>query len=712
MLCRYICRTLLLCYALCIVASGIKADGISVTTNKASEYPLVDGVLEEIWETADSVTILYQLTPYEGMEVSEPTTAYVLQDSWAIYFAFRCKTNGRQPDLRKEYRDSQEGDYVKVFLDTFRDGRNAYYFSVNASNVQADGILSANAREDNLSWDGEFYSNTDVNSSGYTVEIAIPWSSIKCSDDDATWGFNLMRHIPSRSEDAYAIPVLQNEGLNIGKFGQLTAIAPSFPRASLELYPSAFVRLERSYGESCEKVQPSGDITLKPNSWVDIQATINPDFSQIESDPFALNLSKYSLYFSEKRPFFVDGAAFFQPSGGVTAGLLQLFYSRQIGAKLIDGSEVPLHTGVRMTAKKGKWEIGSLSALTGDRSYASSWGEFTEPEAFFAAERIQYQLDRSTVLGCLYVGKFNSNSDNQAISFDGTYSTPTFQMSGQLAGSQYGTVSDKAMKWVGEYTSRGIYLAGQATVIGDEFDVSAIGYVPWVGYRQYSLSAGPVLFPESGPLNFAILKVTGNFSREYGEDDYSRTAALSISGSFRNGWGAGVDYTSGRLIEFSDTYNPRTVGFFVQSDVTRRVWHILSFYSTYSYNYRTGYFARSEYISNYFSSRLSDRMSLFISGSTWVEHDPDGRTEEITYRVRPGVNLALMNGMNLSIYDETPFTKSKGSLSTRVGLSFSYNFLPKSWFHIGFNEWQVKENGAFESRQRVFAVKLRHMISL
>lgn len=712
MLWRNISKVLFWCTVLCIVSSMVNAQSISIVVNRTSEYPLVDGVLEKIWESADSIVFFYQLTPDEGMNVSEPTTAYVLQDSWAVYFAFRCSTVNRQADCREGYRDSQEGDYVKVYIDTFRDGRNAYYFAVNAAGVQADGILSANGREDNISWDGEFYSNTVVTSSGYTVEIAIPWSSIRCADNETDWGFNLMRHIPNRGENSYAVPVKLNEGLNIGKFGLLTAIEPVFPRASLELYPSSFARFERSYGESSSDVQLSGDITFKPNSWIDIQSTINPDFSQIEADRFALNLSKYSLFFPEKRPFFIEGAEFFQPSGGVSASLLQLFYSKQIGAKLSDGSEVPLRTGVKMTAQKNGWEISSLSAYTGDRNYVSYSGNLTVPQAFFNTERIQYQLGRSTVVGCQYVGKFNSSVDNQVISLDGTYSTPTLQMSGQLAGSQYGSVSDKAMKLVGEYSSRVLYLAGRATVIGDQFDVSEIGYVPWVGYRQYSLSAGPVLFPKYGPLNFCMLKVTGDFSREYGEDNYSHTATLSLSGSFRNGWGAGLDYSLGRLIEFADAYNPRAVGLFVQSDVTRRVWMIMTFYSTYSYNYRRDYFARNEYITNYFSARISDRTSFFVSGTTWIEHDPDGRTKEVTSRIRPGLNIAIMNNMNFSIYNETPFSKSKGVLSARVGLSFSFNFLPKSWLLIGFNELQVKENGAFEPRQRVFAAKLRHMISL
>ncbi|MFZ5980886.1 MAG: DUF5916 domain-containing protein, partial [Candidatus Zixiibacteriota bacterium] len=434
--------------------------------------PVIDGVIEEVWGKPVFNLTFVQTVPREGNPVSEPTAVYFLQDSWAFYVAFDCRTPERSPDYQYGNRDSQEGDYVSLFLDCFGDGQTAYCFSVNAANIQADWIISADGQEANYSWEGVFYSNTDIDSGGYTVEIAIPWNSIRFARNSHVWGYNLRRNIPVSGEEAYCIPVKQNEGLRVSKFGRLGGINPTLKGMGVEIYPYTFYRTEKSYGTVSSDIHLAADANWEPESWVKLQSTFNPDFSQIEADPFALNLSKYSLYFTEKRPFFTEEAEFFKTSGGVTAQMLDLFYTRQIGEKLPDGTEVPLHAGLRLTAKRKAVAIGLFSAVTGEQPYQGYWGPETEPEAVFTANRIQVDVADNTTAGLMHVGKYSTGMSNHTISLDATYNTGTFQFSNQIAQSWYGTADGRAFKSFFQYISRRLRISGSAMIIGEDFNVS------------------------------------------------------------------------------------------------------------------------------------------------------------------------------------------------------------------------------------------------
>jgi len=387
--------------------------------------------------------------------------------------------------------------------------------------------------------------------------------------------------------------------------------------------------------------------------------------------------------------------------------MLDLFYTRRIGEKLPDGSEVPLHAGFRLTAKKGAAAIGLFSAVTGEETYQGYWGLETEPDAVFTANRIQVEVADNTTAGLMHVGKYSTGMSNHAISLDATYSSGAVQFSNQITQGWYGKTTDRAYKSFFQYLSRWLMISGSAMIIGEDFDVSEIGYVPWRGMRSYSLSAGPVFFPDSGPFTYVFISLGGSATREIGEDAYSRNLAMHVESAFRNGWGAGLDYMIGRYYELDSRYNPGMVGGYIRTDVSRRIWASISFSSSYSYNYYRGYFGRSEYFSWYTSWRPASRWSLYANGSAWIERDPGGHIADITYRIRPGVRFSLIDGMNLSVYEEIPVTKHMGILSLRTGMSFSYNFLPKSWLLIAYNDYQWRDaEHRYHPRQRVFAAKI------
>lgn len=709
----------LIWYCLCLIVASIflrqcpLADDGCLQLNTALQSPVIDGIIEDVWQNADSVCGFTQNQPLSGIPCSEPTVAYFLQDSSAIYVAFKCLTVGRSPDSRSGTRENQSGDVVFLYLDTFHDKRNAYCFSVNAAGVPGDATISSNGSEENSSWDGVFLSAVTTDIDMYAVEMAIPWSTLRFDKTADTWGFNLRRDIPINSEIGYAVPVGQDERFTISNFACLVGVQPVRPTLGMELFPQIFYRVERSYGEESGDFQVSGDFNWAINSAIRLQTTINPDFSQVEADPFALNLSKYAYYFEEKRPFFTEGQEYFQPLGGVMTNQLELFYSRQVGRKLIDGSEVPLEIGTRMILKKGKFEFGTLAAKTAEKTYSSWFGQETEDAALFSVQRLTYQLFSNSTCGVMYAGKYTDDLRNDVISLDGYTSSQRFELTYQIANSYFEGISDWAVNsFLFWFAPGNIVLYANGQRIGSDFDVSEIGFVPWRGYEVFTTSVGPALFPKKGVFSYGSVKLSASLERELSETIFSHNYGLSIELALRNGWGGGFGGSLGREYELGESYNPKMFWLNFHGDMSRRFIFTGSYSSSYGYDYLLEHFARSDHATTYAGLAASDDLTLSLRATSWIQREQNGHIQEVTYLLRPSVSFNFAKGMSLGLYAETPLTRSNGISSVRVGLSYRYNFLPKSWLIVALNDYEYHyDDGGYETMERVFTVKLKHLFS-
>ena len=675
--------------------------------------PVMDGLLDMCYREGDSVTQFVQQMPNEGQPLSEPTKAFVIEDDRNLYVAVVCKTPGRMPDCRPSSRDGRGGDEICLYLDTFHDLRTAYRFTVNAANVQSDAVISANGLEENFSWDGVFESHVYVDSGVYVVEMAIPWTTLRFDPSQTTWGFNLSRSIPIDGEIGYVVPIRQNEGLRVSEFALLEGVSPKLSGLGLQVNPNGFSRQEKSYDERSDVFELGADINWTISPAVRLQTTINPDFAQVEADPFALNLSKYETYFSEKRPFFVEGDEYFQPTGGMFANTLNLLYSRKIGRRLDDGTDVPLEAGARVIGKTGRVEMGALLARTGKVGYEGWFGPETEPDAVFLADRVGLQIGSIVTAGAMYAGKYTDDYDNDVVSVDGTVATSTFQLTGQVAQSRFEHTTDIAAISTLSWTPRYIQTGFDATVIGDDFDVSEIGFVPWAGLRSYSVYAGPTVFPSTGVMTYGYAVVHVTSQREFGEEDFSNTIQLDIGGSLRNNWGVMFSLGRGKVYELDTHFDPKSVSYYLSSDVSRRMWFQISGMSERSYNYLRMYVARNSSLDWLMQLQPMKRLYMSFNGDAWVEQKPSGDIEEITWRLRPGIAWLISNAMSLRVYEEMTVYRSSGLSSVRLGVMYKYNFLPKSWVYVAFNDRQRREDdGTYTPLQQVFVVKLTYLLGL
>lgn len=390
----------------------------------------IDGHLSEsAWTHAERVTAFTQSEPTEGSAPSESTEVYVAFDDAALYIAARMYD--AHPDSIAERigrRDDVTGsDQLTVFLDPYHDGRTGYFFRVDAAGTLGDGTLYNDEWSDST-WDAVWEGIARIDSLGWTVEMRIPFSQLRFHARAADWGVDFERDIARRHEKDLLVFTPRNGAGFVSRFVALTGLEGVRPRPRLELLPYSRAQAEYAPHRSGDPFHSGSDygggagldarVGLGAN--LTLNATINPDFGQVEVDPAVVNLSDVETFFQEKRPFFVEGASLFDNFGQEGANSywsfgwqsLQMFYSRRIGrapqgnvpvGAALDSSYASVPSGthilgaLKLYGTAGGWTIGALSALTSRETAAldTSGVRFTrqvEPLSYYGVAGAQRAL--------------------------------------------------------------------------------------------------------------------------------------------------------------------------------------------------------------------------------------------------------------------------------------------------------------------------------
>ncbi len=425
---------------------------------------VIDGLLTEpVWSNGNAATWFRQSDPVEGAEPSQRTEVRMAYDDEALYVGARMYDTAPESILaRLSRRDvSIPADRFGIYLDPYHDRRTGYYFLVNAAGTQFDGTLSNDSWDDS-SWDGVWESRVHRDSLGWTLEMRIPYSQLRFQKSDRyLWGINFRRVIQRRNEEDYLVYQPKKGSGFVSRFPVVTGIQDIHPGRAIEVLPYATQKAEYmphtandpfNNGSELE-FQGGGDLRMAVGSRLTLNATVNPDFGQVELDPAVVNLSNVETYFQEKRPFFVEGASNFNCGNqgandywGFNWPEPTFFYSRRVGRApqgSIPGSpdyvNEPIGTSILGAAKlTGKLtptlNTGTLFALTA-REYAdvSTGGvhsrQEVEPETFYGVVR----------------GLREFNNRRQGFGLMGTMADRLFQDRGledQLNGQSYVGVAD------------------------------------------------------------------------------------------------------------------------------------------------------------------------------------------------------------------------------------------------------------------------------
>src|SRR5882762_8791599 len=410
-----------------------------VSAVRADRPPTVDGRLDDpMWALAPAVTDLRQTDPDEGAAVSESTEVRILYDETAIYIGARLFDRSPTAIVRRLARRdaSTHSDEFRVFLDSYHDRRTAFEFIVNAAGVKKDVLIGDDGDFDDASWDPVWEAATSVDSLGWSAEIRLPLSQLRFwKAQDQVWGAHFVRWIERKQEQALFPFIGKEENGLVSRFADLEGIRHVGSPKRLELLPYGVgrgtYRTPRDSGNPFERpasYDPGAGADLKygMSSSLTLDATLNPDFGQVEVDETFVNLTAFEQFLEEHRSFFVEGTEIFNfgsNGGGATnfSGRPLYFYSRRIGREPQgkptssgDFEDMPTSTTILGAAKlsgrpAGGWSVGVLDALTAreratvlDTTTGTSFRDEVEPPANYFAARVRRDAtDGNTSFGLL-----------------------------------------------------------------------------------------------------------------------------------------------------------------------------------------------------------------------------------------------------------------------------------------------------------------------
>lgn len=701
-------------------AGNEKPNQQKILTLKKIDSPVkIDGVIDEAWNLADKADNFFQLSPFYGKAPHKETYAKVLTTDDALYCLIVSYEDHDKILNQTGRQDNMNGDIVSIMLDTFGDNSSAYKFAVSASGVRSDSRMLDDARNRDYSWDGIWFSASKIYDWGYVVEIEIPYKSIQYNENISEWGLDFDRWSAVEAEDLYWCNYDQSEGQRISKFGKLVLndFRPKVKGLNLELYPVAFGKA--SYiGNGKYKVDPNAgiDVFFNPSPQLTLQATANPDFAQIEADPYSFNISRYEQYFSERRPFFVQGREIFMPSGAENnSGFykpMDLFYSRRIGKILPNGKEVPINFGAKAFGRIDDWEYGGFVARTESMDYINSDGEISnEPSAVFISGRLKKQILENSSLGVLFVGKKTQNDTYGVLDIDGALRGSNWQLAYQLARSIKNDQGDfAASAGFRQFTDAWGHLL-RTRYVGENFDISQVGFVPWLGTFNTVFITGPLWFPKEGLFRNIFLYGGGvaNYEKIDSFTDYS--AILGISLNTRNNWGFEINLNSGRAKDNEIEYN------FYETSLS--TWFFNPKFSgnfhiefAKTYNFSREYLANFIYAGGSINWNATSTLRIGSSINSWIEGNPSGKIEDITYNARPYFSLTPINDLNITVYVDNIYIRSTKKVERIfIGGLFAYQFLPKSWIYFAFNEIHDRDNefNKLNMTERVSVFKVKYL---
>ena len=477
-------------------------EGYQVSAVRVSERPTLDGVLDDaVWRGASLIDGFIQQEPTEGAPATERTEVRVLYTTTSLFLAVHAFDS--QPDqviateMRRDSDRIFDEDNFEVILDTFMDSKSAYMFVVTPLGAQLDQQIfdeggrdrrgSGGALAVNRDWDGVWSVAAQRTNDGWVAEIEIPMVTLRFpAADPQSWGMNFMRDIRRKNEQVFWAPIPREFGLTrVSLAGSLRDLESLDRGMDLRIKPYAIgggrYQLQSGTGDSSTNGEIGLDLKYGVSASLNLDVTVNTDFAQAEVDNEQVNLTRFALFFPEKREFFLENANQFAVGTPNSLGrIADLFFSRRIG--LTDtGARVPILGGARLTGKVGGNNIALMDIQTDDA--------FGQPGENFLVARYSRDIGGVSEIGALLINK-------QATSGGGHYNrtfaanmnlVPTRQLTidgfiagtdtrgvggGELGGHLRAGWLDQSWRIYSEYED-----------FGDSFNPE-VGFVPRVGIRR------------------------------------------------------------------------------------------------------------------------------------------------------------------------------------------------------------------------------------
>ena len=534
-----------------------------ITAGAAIIEPIIDGhiINDPAWQSLPEVNTFIQKSPDEGEAVTEKTVVKVMYSTDVLYIAAVCYDESPEKiviiDTRRDAPLNNTDSFMFI-LDTFQDQQNGYVFGTNAGGIEYDaqvskggeGLSISTRRQSvgtgdayNINWDAVWKVQTNIGDYGWSAEFAIPFKTLRyAKENEQEWGINFQRVIAHKHEQVFWAPIPRQYSLNHLMYaGTITGIKVPNVR-TLKIMPYILGSKNSVYSET-EYSSTASDFGLDAKFGVTssliLDLTYNTDFAQVEADDQQINLDRFSLFFPEKRGFFLENAGLFSIGENTFSGPdIEMFFSRRIGISP-NGEPLPIVGGGRLTGTAGGFRIGALNMQT------KAVNNVTDGDNY-SVLRIKKELPNRTSYGVIMTNRTGLGTDgnlNNSYAIDGSFGVgEAIQFIGFAAKSdpdqdnQDGDTGTYAYLLESNRNTKTLTTQLRFTEVGDNFNPE-IGYVKRQGYRKVLFRILNRTRPKD---TFGLLEIRPHISfwGYWKLDGFLETARLHVDNhwEFRNGY--------------------------------------------------------------------------------------------------------------------------------------------------------------------------------
>jgi len=659
-----------------------------IKVHHTSENIVLDGELSEaVWQSEIAAeNVFHQYFPSDSVLAEDQTEIRMAFDNDNLYIAVVCHSRGQDytvPTLRRDFR-AGGNDNVTLLIDPFADGANAFMFGTNPEGVQREGLISSGGNTldgFSTSWDNKWQSHTTKYDGKWVSEMAIPFSTLRFNKGSTTWRFNCYRFDMQANERTTMVQIPRNQWIfNLGYMTDMLFDQPieaAGSKVSLIPYVAAGMSRDAEAGDPSEYTgSVGGDAKIAITSGLNLDITANPDFSQVEVDRQVTNLSRFEIFFPERRQFFLENADLF---GSFGFSNINPFFSRRIGIATDtteDGNNLQntIYGGLRLSGKlDNNWRVGLLSMQTAQERIAA------QPSLNYTVAALQRKVGARSNIGAIFVNrqslaatgndaidKYNrvAGIDYNFASADNTWSGKAFVHRSQSVSQG----ADVAQGMRVEYSTARYLLTWIQEYVGDRYDAQS-GFVRRTDYFFIN-PRFRIFIPGKGAINRTAL-----FARsvQIWKPDFGNT----------DGWsqlGADVEFADNSRLGLE--INKRYIYLFDEFDPTGTDSEPLLADTDYHFH-----FFRADYRSDsrkLFSYRLRPYIGQYFNGLRY------GLSGDLNYRVEPYGAIALTYNINTFDMDHLTEHKSTLLLGPRLDLTFTKDLFLTAFFQ--YNSQQQNSN--------------------
>jgi hypothetical protein len=704
-----------------------KNEAYQLHISRAQSPIIIDGVIDEpAWQATEVATDFWMVLPMDTSHAKVRTDVRMAYDDHNIYLSAVC-FHGDVPgpymveSLRRDWAFLKNDNFI-FFMDTFDDQTNGFTFGANAAGAQWDGLLYEGGKA-NLSWDNKWTSSVRNYPDRYILEMAIPFKTIRYKKGITRWGINFGRQDLKTTEKSSWTPIQrQFPTASLALTGVLIwDQPPPQPGPNISLIPYALTGLNRDYQNGVPtqgRFDAGIDAKIAVTSSLNLDLTVNPDFSQVDVDQQVTNLNRFELFFPEKRQFFLENGDQITNFGYAT---IRPFFSRRIGL-----GGVPIRAGARLSGKLNKdWRVGIMDMQTGQ---VESTGL---PAQNFAVVALQRRVSARSNIGIMFVNK-------ESLAYQTVADKTLYSRFNRNLGFEYNLASANNL-WTGkalyvksfspsqpgedavyaanlQYFSRTWLIGGQVESVGKNYTAEA-GYVPRRGYERGLATLGYTFLPTGSPvLNHGpTLTSTYFYDPAWKQSDNESTLSYAITFRSRSVLTALATADYVRLLQ---PFDPTNTGREPLATGTEHHWKFWGVQfvskpqSVFTYGFSTtygGYYANGTRLN--VTADLGYRFQPYVSLAANINYNdirlpqPWGRTTFLL--VSPRFDLTLTNKLYLTTFIQYNEQQKNMNVNARV----QWRYKPASDFFLVYTDNYLPGSGQIgQDIPGLFSIKNRALV--